>query len=52
LSGGSIDGTVMVRDRRSGRGLRPGQRHGMDRLGTCEIPLASMREHAGTWAAG
>jgi len=24
----------------------------MDRLGTCEIPLASMREHAGTWAAG
>jgi len=47
LSGGSIDDTVRVRDRRSGRGLGPGQRHGMDRLGTCEIPPASAWECAG-----
>jgi len=24
----------------------------MERLGTCEIPLASTREQTGTWAAG
>src|SRR5689334_12009959 len=43
--GGSIDGTAMARGRRFGRGLGPGQRHGMDRRETCEIPLTS------TWGA-
>lgn len=34
----------MARFWRLGRGLGAGQRHGMDRQGTCEIPLTSTSE--------
>jgi len=41
--GGSIDETIKeARDRRFGRGRRPGQRHRTDCLETWEIPLTSM----------
>ncbi len=36
-----------ARSRRLGRGPGSRQRHGMDRQGTCEIPLASTRATAG-----
>ena len=52
LSGGSIDDTVMVRVVDPAGVLDRGKGMGMDRLGTCEIPLASTREYAGKWAAG
>src|SRR5690349_25157843 len=38
----------MARGRRLGRGLGPGQRHGMDRRETCEIPPTSTWETAGS----
>jgi hypothetical protein len=41
-----------TRCRRSGRGLEPGQRYGMDCLGTYEIPFASTRRLAGDGVTG
>jgi hypothetical protein len=50
--GGSTGGTALTRCRRSGRGLEPGQRYGMDRLGTYEIPFVSTRHVAGLGVTG
>jgi len=40
LTEGSIDKIAKARSCRLGRGLGAGQRHRMDRQGTCEIPHA------------
>jgi len=42
LTGGSTDKIAKARSCRLGRGLGAGQRHGMDRQETCEIPHAPM----------